>query len=34
MDTQITQKEKDSGKLTAENRLLKIPEKQPIPENL
>jgi len=26
MDTQITQKEKDSGKLTAENRLLKIAE--------
>jgi len=26
MDAQITQKEKDSGKLIAENRLLKIAE--------
>jgi hypothetical protein len=34
MDAQLAQKEKGRGKLTAENQLLKIAEKQLISENL
>jgi hypothetical protein len=32
MDFQITQNKTDSGNLIAENRLLKITQKQPVPE--